>query len=111
MAEDGEWNRKDAVLSDVTALKQYGVTREFIVEGIRAGKLEWREGSMHGNPYLRILRSQLEQFIAEHFGSEHLATEKSKSELRSIKTEITGLKRKLAALETRRAALGRKLAP
>ena len=36
MAEYGEWNRKGATLSDATALKEYGVTREFIVEGIRA---------------------------------------------------------------------------
>ena len=60
MAEYGEWNRKGAALSDVTALKEYGVSREFIVKGIRAGKLEYREGVMWGNPYLRLLRSQLE---------------------------------------------------
>ncbi len=63
MAEHGEWTRKGAVLSDVTAQKEYGVTREFIVEGIKAGKLEFREGSVWGNPYFRILRSQLEQYI------------------------------------------------
>ena len=111
MAEDGEWNRKGAVLSDATALKEYGVTRDLIVKGIRAGKLEWREGSMQGNPYLRVLRSQLEPYIVELFGSGRLAAEKSKTELRSIKTEITSLKRKLAALETRRAALERKIEP
>jgi hypothetical protein len=111
MAEDGEWNRKGAVLSDVTAVKEYGVTRDLIVDGIRAGKLEYREGSIYGNPYLRVLRSQLERYIVELFGSEHLAAKKSKSELRSIKTEIVSLKRKLAALETRRAALERKIAP
>src|SRR5271156_5207370 len=111
MAEDGEWNRKGAVLSDVTAVKEYGVTRDFIVSGIQAGKLEYREGSIYGNPYLRVLRSQLEPYIIELFGSERLATEKSKSELRSVKTEIASLKRKLAALETRRTALERKLGP
>jgi ubiquinone biosynthesis protein UbiJ len=85
------------------------VTRDFIVKAVRAGKLEYREGSMHGNPYLRVLRSQLELYIAEELGSEHLASEKTNSELRSIKTEMASLKRKLAALETRRAALERKL--
>jgi hypothetical protein len=43
MAEDGEWNRKGGTLSDMTAQKEYGVTHDFIVEGIRAGKLEYRE--------------------------------------------------------------------
>ena len=64
MADYGEWNRKGAVLSDVTAQKEYGVTREFVVAGINAGKLEYREGSVWGNPYLRVLRSQLEPYIA-----------------------------------------------
>ena len=47
MAESGEWNRKGATLSDVTAQKEYGVTRDFIVKGVRTGKLECREGSTH----------------------------------------------------------------
>jgi hypothetical protein len=50
MAEYGEWNSKGAVLSDVTAQKEYGVIREFIVKGIQAGKLEYREGAVWGNP-------------------------------------------------------------
>jgi hypothetical protein len=33
MAEYGEWNRKGAVLSDKTARKEYGVTRDLIVSG------------------------------------------------------------------------------
>jgi hypothetical protein len=60
MAEYGEWNRKGAVLSDVTAQKEYGVTRDFIVKGVQAGELEFREGAVWGNPYLRVLRSQLD---------------------------------------------------
>ena len=55
MAEYGEWNRKGAVLSDVTAQKEYGVNRDFIVKGIQVGKLEYREGSVWGNPYIRVL--------------------------------------------------------
>jgi hypothetical protein len=46
MAEDGEWNRKGAALSDVTAEKEYGVTRDFVVKGIQAGKLEFRDGAV-----------------------------------------------------------------
>ncbi|MBI2433438.1 MAG: hypothetical protein HYV26_11260, partial [Candidatus Hydrogenedentes bacterium] len=72
MAEHGEWNRKGATLSDVTAQKEYGASREFIIKGIRAGKLEFREGEIWGNPYLRILQSQLERYMAEQIGSKHL---------------------------------------
>ena len=107
MAEYGESNRKGAVLSDVTAQKEYGVTREFIVEGIRAGKIEFREGAVWGNPYLRVLRSQLELYIAEKLGSEHLMGKKAQTELLAIKKEIAGMRTKLAALEARKTELER----
>jgi hypothetical protein len=105
MAEYGEWNRKGATLSDVTAKAEYGVSRDFIVQGIRAGKLEWREGVMWGNPYLRILRSQLEKYIADKLGKEHLAKVRGQTELRKIKKEISDLKKKLNALQDRRTEL------
>ena len=105
MAEYGEWNRKGATLSDVTAHKEYGVSRDFIVKGIRAGKLEYREGSIWGNPYLKVLRSQLEQYIAEQLGSKHLAGGKSQTELRKINKEIADLTKKLTALQARKAEM------
>jgi hypothetical protein len=109
MAEYGGWNRKGATLSDVTAEKEYGVTRDFIVEGIRAGKLDYRDGAIWGNPYLRILKSQLELYIAEKPGSEHLLGRKAQTESRAVKKEIAGLRTKLAALEARRAELEREI--
>jgi hypothetical protein len=105
MAEYGEWTRKGAVLSDVTAMKDYGVTHDFIVQGIKAGKLEFREGSVWGNPYLRLLRSQLEAYIAAQLGSEYLLGKKARSELRAINKEIADLRKRLAALEAARAAI------
>jgi len=105
MAEYGEWNRKGATLSDVTAKKEYGVDREFIVNGIRAGKLEYRRGVMWGNPYLRILRSQLKKYISEELGQDSLLEKKNKTELRKIKTEIANLKKKISELEVRRIEL------
>jgi hypothetical protein len=105
MAEYGEWHRKGATLSDVTATKEYGVSRAFIVRGIRSGKLEYREGSVWGNPYLRLLRRQLEAYIAEERGHDHVARGKVQTELRRVKKEMADLKRKLTALETRKTAL------
>ena len=109
MAEDGEWNRKGAVLSDVTALKEYGVTRDFIVKGIQAGKLEYRDGAVWGNPYLRVLRRQLERYIVAQLGSDYLVSKKSQTELRAISKEIANLRKKLAALEARKTALEREI--
>ena len=85
---NGEWNRKGASLSDKTAKKEYGVSRDFIVKGIQASRLEYKEGSVWGNPYIKILRSQLEQYIAEELGGDHLTSSKNQTELRKIKKEI-----------------------
>ena len=105
MAEYGEWNRKGATLSDVTAQKEFGVSRDFIVQGIRAGKLEYREGSVWGSPYIKVLRSQLELYIAEQHGADRVSQGKSQTELRGIKKEMTTLKKRLRELQTRKTKL------
>jgi len=110
MAEHGEWNEKGAVLSDVTATKEFGVSREFIVEGIRAGKLEYRHGTMWGNPYLRVLRRQLEAYIAERLGTGAFQSRKTKGELTKVKREIAKLERQLKELLARKAAYEAELA-
>ncbi len=109
MAEYGEWNRKGATLSDVTAKKEYGVDRDFIVKGIQAGNLEYREGAIWGNPYLRLLRSQLEQYIAEELGEDRLSSGKSQTELRKIKKEMANLKKRLNELQVRRTELEKQM--
>ena len=76
-------------------------------KGIQAGKLEFREGAVWGNPYLRVLRSQLEPYIAAPLGSEYLVSRKSQTELRAVNKEIAHLRQKLAALEARKTALER----
>ena len=105
MAEAGEWTRKGSTLSDTTAQKEYGVDRSFIVKGIKAGKLEYREGSLYGNPWLRILRSQLEQYITEELGTAYLSDMKNRNELRKIKKEMADLKKRLDTLQARKAEI------
>jgi hypothetical protein len=105
MAEYGEWNRKGATLSDKTAKKEYGVSWDFIVEGIQAGRLEYREGAVWGNPYIKVLRSQLERYIKEELGSSRLTNEKTQTELRKIKKEIAGLEKQLKELHARKTEI------
>ncbi|MGD1103896.1 MAG: hypothetical protein ABSA59_17740 [Terriglobia bacterium] len=102
MAEYGEWNRKGASLSDVTAKAEYGVDRKFIIKGIESGKLEYREGAIWGNPFLRILRTQLEAYIAHELGKEYLTKVKNEWELRKIKKEISDIKKRLSLLQIRK---------
>jgi len=105
MAEYGEWNRKGATLSDVTAQKEYGISRDLVIKGIESGQLEYREGSVWGNPYLRVLRSQLEKYISEQLGSEYLMTIKNKAELDAIKKEMNVIMKRMDALQKRKAEI------
>jgi hypothetical protein len=69
--------------------------------GIRAGRLEYREGAIWGNPYLRVLRSQLEKYIGDELGQEYLEKAAGRLDLRKIKKEIPELKEQISELERR----------
>ncbi len=105
MAEYGEWNRKGASLSEATAQKEYGVTRDFLFKGMKSGDLEYRQGEIWGNPYYRILRSQLEAYIIKKLGKGNLMTNKKQEELRKIKKEIAVLSKKLKLLQATKKEL------
>jgi hypothetical protein len=105
MAEYGEWNKKGATLSDVTAQKEYGISRDFVIKGIESGQLEYREGSIWGNPYLRVLRSQLEKYISEQLGNAYLMTIKNKAELVAIKKEMNDIMKRMDVLQKRKAEI------
>ncbi|MFH1006167.1 MAG: hypothetical protein V1800_01530 [Candidatus Latescibacterota bacterium] len=105
MAKHGEWNQKGATLSDVTAKKEYGIDRDFIIKGIEAGKLEYHDGAIWGNPYIRILRSQLENYIAAKLGKKYLTKVKNEAELKKIKREISSLSKKLKELQIRKTEI------
>lgn len=73
------------------------------------GKLEYRDGAIWGNPYLRILRSQLEEYIADELGKEYLMKVKNELELRKIKEEISETKKRLSVLQTRKLEIEKSL--
>ncbi len=51
-----EWTKKGGILSDKTAFEEFGLTQNDIMKAINEGKLQFREGSIYGNPYFRLLR-------------------------------------------------------
>jgi uncharacterized protein (DUF433 family) len=69
-AQYGEWTRKGASLSDKTAREEYGLTQREIYAAIDAGKLQYRPGEMHGNPWLRLLRREVEDLVQALHGGE-----------------------------------------
>jgi len=59
----------------------------------------------HGNPYIRVLRSQLEAYIAEQRGDDYLRRWQDNTELREIKREMAQLRKRLDELVARRAEI------
>jgi hypothetical protein len=55
--EDSEWQRRGATLSDKTAREEYGLEQDDIIRAIVAGRLHYREGSVYGNPFLRLVEN------------------------------------------------------
>lgn len=105
MAQYGEWTQKGATLSEVAAQEEYGISRELIIVGIEAGRLEYRDGAVWGNPYLRLLRSQLEAHIAAELGAGYLAHMKNQAALRVVQKEIVAASKKLKLLQARKVEL------
>jgi len=100
---DSDWQCKGATLSDETARKEFGLTQEEIIEAIRAGKLHYREASMHGNPWLRLLRREVEALVKKKHGGDYLQVQQAKTELAGINRELKRLKMQVAVLEGRKA--------
>jgi hypothetical protein len=89
---ESEWQRKGATLSDKTARKEFGLTQDDIIWAIRAGKLHYREGSMYGNPWLRLLRREVESLVKGQRGDAYLKDQKVRAELTRINRELKRLK-------------------
>ena len=102
---DSEWQRKGATLSDKTARKEYGLTQDEIVQAIRAGKLRSRMASMHGNPWLRLLRREVEALVKKKHGDDYLKAQQAKTELADINRKLKQMKTQIAVLEKRKAKL------
>jgi hypothetical protein len=102
---DSEWQRRGATLSDKTAREEFGLTQDEIIQSIRARPLHYREGSMYGNPWLRLLRREVEALVRKKHCNKYLRDQQSKTELARINRELRRLKVQIARLEDRKAKL------
>ena len=105
-----EWGRKGATLSDKTARAEFGLTQEEIYDAIDAGKLQYRRAAMHGYPWLRLLRREVEDLVSTRHGERYLREQQARTELKRVNRELKQLRTQLTALEERRAALLSELA-
>ena len=54
------WGQKNETLSDKSAEKEYGISHDEILEAINSRELQYKLGNMHGNPWFRLLRVEVE---------------------------------------------------
>src|SRR3954466_5713488 len=99
------WSQKGATMSDKSARQEFGLTQEEIIAAIRAGKLQFREGNMHGNPWHRLPRHEVEALFRDKSGPDSLHKKKLQKELADLNKEARKLTTRLKAIERRRAEL------
>jgi hypothetical protein len=99
------WSKKGATLSDKSARAEFGLTQREIITAIQEGKLQYREGSVYGNPFLRLLRREVEQLVSHERGPRYLKKTKIQRELDRTNTELRALKTKVRRLESKKAEL------
>ena len=103
--DDSEWRLKGATLSDTSAQEEYGLTSNEIYQAMSDGTLQFREGSMYGNPWFRLLRREVEAMVKKLRGAGYLKEQLTKTELARISSELRKLKTRMNALEKRKAEL------
>jgi hypothetical protein len=103
------WSKRGATLSDKSAPQEFGLTQDEIYAAFRAGKLQFRESNMHGNPWFRLLRHEVEALVKEKSGKDHLHKKKLQKELSDLNKEARKLKSRLKAIEQRRAELKKEI--
>ena len=76
---------------------------------MRAGKLQFQQNSMHGNPWFRLLRHEVEALVTDKSGKDGLHKKKLEKELSDLNKEARKIKTRLKAIERRRAELTKEL--
>lgn len=107
--DDSPWSKKGATLSDKTARKEFGLAQEEIIEAINDGRLRYRVQSIYGNPFLRLIRREVEALVGRRHGGNYLKRRKVLAELARVDKELRALKSRAALLERRKAELSASL--
>jgi hypothetical protein len=102
---ESQWTTQGATLSHKNACREFGLTEDEIFEAVRSGKLQHRQNYAHGNPYLKLLRGEVEALALELRGVKDVEAKRIKHELQKVDTEINSLRRKLVSLERRKIDL------
>ena len=100
-----QWQNKGATLSHKKACKEFGITENEVFEAMKQCKLQYRQNYAHGNPYFRLLRSEVKSLAQELRGTKGVEEQEVNFKLQTINREINSLKRKLKSLEKQKLEL------
>ncbi|MGH3276454.1 MAG: hypothetical protein ACRDNZ_19265, partial [Streptosporangiaceae bacterium] len=67
--------------------------------------LQYRQAAMHGNPWLRLLRREVEALARTRHGDRYVNERQARAEVACLNREIRRLQTELATLEERRSKL------
>lgn len=104
-SSDSIWTKKGATLSDKSACEEFRITQDEIIAAINEGYLQFRENNIYGNPYLRLLRSEVEVFVREKYGHNYLENKKMETELVQVNSRLRKLKSEMTSLAKRKDEL------
>ena len=102
---DSVWTKIGGTLSDRSARKEFGLTQSEIIEAINSNKLQYRNSYIHGNPYFRLIRHEVESLVGEKYGKDYLDNKHVENELLQVNKDLKRLKSELASLEIRKLQL------
>ncbi len=86
-------------------VKNLALQEDEVFEAMKVGKLQYRQNYAHGNPYFRLLRSEVKSLAKKLHGAKCVEEQAVKHKLQKINKEINSLKRKLASLEKQKIEL------
>ena len=102
---ESQWHTQGGTLSHKNACKEFGLTEDEVFTAMKVVKLQYRKNYAHGNPYFRLLRSEVKSLAQELHGAESVEEQEVKHRLQKINKEIDSLKRKIASLEKQKIEL------
>ena len=102
---ESPWKMQGATLSLKNACKEFGLSEAELVQAMKSGKLQYRENYAHGNPYFKLIRSEVKSLAKALHGAKALEEHEENVRLKNLNREINSLKRKLTALEKQKIAL------
>ena len=103
------WTQKGATLSHKNAMKEYNLKVEELEEALKSGALHYRINYVHGNPYYKLIRNEIELYIKEKNGGNHLLQTKLKFKFDEIGRAIKKHKREIKKLEKEQKEIHLKL--